>query len=72
MSNYIEATIQDQHTHEVNELAARLKRLNIEDTFQRNRKHAPLVRKFCLTSADNVTTVFKWAKLQSGTRLPND
>ncbi|KAF5869582.1 uncharacterized protein Bfra_010778 [Botrytis fragariae] len=38
MSNYIEATMQDPQTREVNELAARLKRMNIEDTFQPNRK----------------------------------
>ncbi|TGO40861.1 hypothetical protein BHYA_0030g00270 [Botrytis hyacinthi] len=38
MSNYIEATMHDLRSQEVNELAARLKRMNIEDTFQRNRK----------------------------------
>ncbi|THV47573.1 hypothetical protein BGAL_0302g00160 [Botrytis galanthina] len=30
--------MQDLRSQEVNELAARLKRMNIEDTFQRNRK----------------------------------
>ncbi|TGO89506.1 hypothetical protein BPOR_0106g00140 [Botrytis porri] len=38
MSNYIEATMQDQQAHEVNELATRFKRMNIEVTFQPNRK----------------------------------
>ncbi|TGO26561.1 hypothetical protein BPAE_0057g00370 [Botrytis paeoniae] len=38
MSNYIEATMQDLHSQEVNELAARLQRMSIEDTFQPNRK----------------------------------
>ncbi|TEY75890.1 hypothetical protein BOTCAL_0063g00220 [Botryotinia calthae] len=38
MSNYIEATMQDPASQEVNELAARLKRLNIEGTFQPSRK----------------------------------
>ncbi|TGO11630.1 hypothetical protein BTUL_0105g00200 [Botrytis tulipae] len=38
MSKYIEAPMQGLHFQEVNELAARLKGMNIEDTFQRNRK----------------------------------
>ncbi|CCD49953.1 predicted protein [Botrytis cinerea T4] len=38
MSNYIEATMQDPPSQEVNKLVARFKRLNIEDTFQPSRK----------------------------------